>query len=235
LPFACAAHNSCVIIRAHGIDREKEAALKNSCVDFVDATCPKVKNCQLLAEKLSAAAYTIFLAGEKEHDEVLGVESYAKNTIVVSSTEEARRAAETLLQKMPLPEKTALISQTTFSVTEFTNIARVIKEYFPRLELHCTICSATEERQKALESLCPLVDALIIAGSPESANTRRLLQIAEASGKPACLVESADKIPQIFFLFNSIGISAGASTPDHIVDEIQNKLESYSAELTPLS
>jgi 4-hydroxy-3-methylbut-2-enyl diphosphate reductase len=120
--------------------------------------------------------------------------------------------------------KTALIGQTTISEEEYRSIGEAIKKYFPALEIIETICAATRERQDALRELLDKVDAVIIAGGKESANTRRLLAIAEKQGKPCALSESAADIPAGFAAFQTVGLCAGASTPDTVIDEIEDAL-----------
>jgi 4-hydroxy-3-methylbut-2-enyl diphosphate reductase len=123
--------------------------------------------------------------------------------------------------------KTALIGQTTIESEEYGAIGEEIRRFFPDLEIMNTICGATLERQKALRELCPKVDAVIIAGGRDSANTRRLLSIALELGKPAWLVESADDIPPEIKTYKTVGLSAGASTPESLIDEIEETLKAF--------
>jgi len=141
--------------------------------------------------------------------------------VVVSNIDEARKASDNLI-KTNKTARTALLGQTTISQDEFFNIANEIKSFFPNLEVINTICTATSERQQALREILPQVDAIIVAGGKESANTRCLLTIAKENGKHAVLVESAEDIPEEFFKFKTVGLCAGASTPDSVVEEIEN-------------
>jgi len=142
---------------------------------------------------------------------------------VVGSTEEAQSAALALFN-INKNAKTALIGQTTISENEYANIGIAIKKYFPSLTIVNSICAATTERQNALRELLPLVDAVIIAGGNESANTRCLYSIAKESGRPCVLAQSSLDVPLEFHKLNTIGICAGASTPDSVIDEIEKKL-----------
>jgi len=117
--------------------------------------------------------------------------------------------------------KLALIGQTTISEEEYLDIAGAIAGFFPDLEIASTICAATRERQDSLRELLDKVDAVVIVGGRESANTRRLFTIAEAAGKPCVLAETARNIPGEFFRVGTLGITAGASTPDTVIDEIE--------------
>jgi len=145
---------------------------------------------------------------------------------VVSCTEEAETAAKLLSEDPELHNpKTALIAQTTISSEEYHAIGMVISRYFPTLEIIQTICAATKERQDSLRELLGKVDAVAIGGGKDSANTRRLLAIAQASGKPCAIVETAKDIPPDFFKFETVGLAAGASTPDTVIDAIEQTLK----------
>lgn len=227
-----------VIIRAHGISPKTEAELRKRGAVVVDATCPKVKANQLKAASLAKAGYRLFLAGEESHAEIAGIRGYAQDgwiknahykqfLQVVSSAVEAEIAANLLSEDPELhsgPAKTALIAQTTISTEEYNAIGAVISRYFPTLEIIPTICAATRERQDSLRELLGKVDAVVIAGGKDSANTRRLLSIAQASGKPCAIVETAKDIPPDFFKFETVGLAAGASTPDTVIDSIEKGL-----------
>ncbi|MDR3337561.1 MAG: 4-hydroxy-3-methylbut-2-enyl diphosphate reductase [Treponema sp.] len=226
-----------VIIRAHGITPRLETELSSRAAVIVDATCPKVKASQTKARDLSEAGYRIFLAGEKLHGEVIGIQGYAPDCIIVANPEEAQEAGRMVASggnKDPdkAPLKTALMGQTTISPEEYRAIAQAITAYLPRTEIINTLCPATKERQDALRALSREADALIIAGGRESANTRRLLAIAQAEGrscdKPAWLVESPEELPPGLAAYGAIGLSAGASTPDEVIDAIERAINSNS-------
>jgi len=222
--------NSGVIIRAHGISPQTEEKLRGMECKITDATCPNVKKNQLKTQELSRAGYSLFLAGESSHAEIEGITGYANSAPfckAVMNTEQAREAAAALL-KANKDAKTALIGQTTISQDEYNAIGNEIKKYFPNLEIVNTICAATAERQQALRELLNDVEAVIIAGGKESANTRRLLVIAQESGKPCALAEKVDEIPREFFGYKTVGISAGASTPDTLIDDIEKTLKTPS-------
>jgi 4-hydroxy-3-methylbut-2-enyl diphosphate reductase len=222
-----------LIIRAHGIDPRFEEDLRNrvgrnsqrSFPRIVDATCPKVKASQLKAKELAEKGCMLFLAGEAKHAEVAGILGYAAlhgKTVctVVSNSAEAQAAAKKLYETGE-DAKTALLAQTTFSEEEYKTIGNAIKKYFPDLEIVDTICAATHDRQEALRELLEQVDAVIIAGGKDSANTRRLFAIAQGSGKPCALVETAAEVPPSFRDFEIVGLCAGASTPDSVIEEIE--------------
>jgi len=220
-----------IIIRAHGISPSTEKDLQQNGWRIVDATCPKVKSNQIKVRELSCAGFHLFLAGEAGkqgfiHAEIAGLLGYGESAsfcTVVCNAKEGKEAAANL-KKNKKDAKTALLGQTTISEEEYTCIALEIKKYFPDLKIEKTICNAAAERRKALRELLPSVDALVIAGSSESANTRRLFEIAKESGKPCILAEDASEIPPDFYKYKTVGLCAGASAPDSVINEIEQKL-----------
>jgi 4-hydroxy-3-methylbut-2-enyl diphosphate reductase len=234
--LAAAVGGATVIIRAHGISPRLEEMLANSGAAIVDATCPKVKASQLKAQELCGAGYRVFLAGERRHAEIIGIQAYAPGCVVVENAAEARAAAEKLFAEEPAA-RIALIGQTTGDAAEYKSIAEAIRAFFPELTALNTICGATEARQDSLRELCAQVDAVIVAGGRESANTRRLLDIARSFGQgtrsepgvPAWLVESPDELPAEIAAYHTVGLCAGASTPDALIDGIERALGAVDA------
>jgi len=219
---------SAVIIRAHGVAPNLERAICERGGRIVDATCPRVKKSQLIAQDFENNGFQLFIAGESGHAEIAGLAGYAPSCIIIGNTAEAEIAAKNLYESNSSANpqvKTALIAQTTIDEHEYREIGQVILKYFPTLEIIQTICPATTERQNSLRELLKKVDAVIIAGGKESANTRRLSLIAAESEKPYVLAESVSDIPKEFTAYNTIGLCAGASTPDSLIDEIEEKLK----------
>lgn len=219
-----------VVIRAHGISPDLEAELVSLGGCIVDATCPKVKASQLKARALAGAGYRVFLAGEARHGEIAGIRGYAPDCTIVADGDAAALAAERLFREEPGAEA-ALIGQTTISSDEYAAIGEAVRSFFPSLKIIDTICGATRDRQNALRELCGRVDAVIVAGGRESANTRRLLAIAEASGKPAWLVENAGGIPAELASYAAVGLSAGASTPDEVIRAIETQIQQFAVNI----
>jgi 4-hydroxy-3-methylbut-2-enyl diphosphate reductase len=221
----------CVIICAHGISPLLEKELREKGAQIVDATCPIVKANQLQAEELSRQKYCLFIAGEANHPEIDGILGYVQSydspfCAAVGNANEAGKAAKKLYS-INHDSKTALLGQTTISEKEYHIMGEAIKIFFPNLEIIPTICSAALERRQALMEIMDQVDAIIIAGGKKSSNTCRLFKIAEKSGKPCALAEGANDIPESFFYCEKVGLSAGASTPDSVIDEIEQKLMCY--------
>ena len=226
IPAMC--EDCSVIIRAHGISPAVEKELREKNCHIVDATCPNVKVSQLKAEEFVRAGYGLFIAGDASHAEIIGIAGYAKTAgasfcEVAGNVKEAGKAAKKLYG-INNNAKTALLGQTTISEEEYNAIGEAIRLFFPNLEIIQTICYATKERQNALRELLDKTDAVIIAGGKESANTQHLFDIAKESGKPSALAENASQIPEDFFKYETIGLCAGASTPDSVIDEIELKL-----------
>jgi 4-hydroxy-3-methylbut-2-enyl diphosphate reductase len=217
--------DSVLIIRAHGISPRLEETLSRRGARLADATCPKVKASQLKARSLSEEGWRIFLAGERRHGEIIGILGYAPDCMVAADREEAEEAAAALFREDPRA-KTALMGQTTISPELYRAIGEGIRKFFPGLHTIDTICGAAP--QNALKELCARVDAVIVAGGRASANTRRLLAIAQARGKPAWLVETAAELPREIASYPVVGLSAGASTPDEIIDDIERALMACS-------
>jgi 4-hydroxy-3-methylbut-2-enyl diphosphate reductase len=227
---------STVIIRAHGVAPQVESELRRRNLRVLDATCPHVKESQIKAKYNAEKGFFIFLAGEKDHGEIKGLWNYASlygkaadndsgaaHCFVVSDPLEAETAAKRLLESNS-NAKTVLIGQTTINADEYTAIGTRIRRYFPNLEVIDTICVSSGNRQEALRELCGQVEAIIIAGSRESANTRRLLSLAKELGKPSWLVETLEDIPPEIGAYETIGLSAGASAPDDLVAEIEEAI-----------
>ena len=217
--------NSTVIIRAHGIPPYAEAALRGRNLQVLDATCPRVKKNQKTARDFAEKGYWIFLAGEKNHGEIIGIRAYIESSrcSVVADPAEAEAAAAAL-SKAGGVDRAVLMAQTTISPEEYRAVGESIMRFFPALEILDTICGATEERQRSLRDLCGRVDAVITIGGRDSANTRRLYSVAAEMGKPAWIAESPEEIPAEIENYRTVGLCAGASTPESLIDEIEKAL-----------
>ena len=220
-----APQGSTVIIRAHGISPLVERSLKEQGLNVLDATCPNVKTSQNKVKAFAEKGYPVFLAGEENHAEIAGLRGYVDGMpYFVVGKPAAAEAAATELYRKEASARTALVGQTTISPEEYKAISQAILKIFPGTEIVNSICYATSERQEAMLELCAQVEALIIAGDRESANTRRLLALALDLGKPAWLVESPADLPCEIWNYKTVGLSAGASTPDSLIDEIEEVL-----------
>ena len=212
---------SVVIIRAHGVAPDLIETLKNKKCTVIDATCPRVKANQKMVSRYTSAEDYIILTGDKNHGEVIGLAGYAKsNFIQIQNYDEA--------EKVQLPSslkgQIVLLSQTTYNPLEFSKIESLLKSRYPQIKVQNTICPATEERQNALLDLCSKVDALIVIGGKNSANTKRLYQTAKENCKFALHIQDESEIPDEIRKYEKIGITAGASTPDKIISLVETAL-----------
>lgn len=212
---------SVVIIRAHGVAPTVTGALeKRGCI-IIDATCPRVKASQKMVERYSSENDYVVLTGDRNHGEVIGIAGYAgENFSQIQNFEEAEKFTIDGGEE----KNVILLSQTTYSPKEFEKIENLFKSKFRNLAVMNTICPATNERQQALLELCSKVDGVLVVGGKNSANTKRLYQTAAANCKLAAHIQSAADIPPEFFNLNAIGITAGASTPDEIIADVENGL-----------
>ncbi len=207
-----------VVIRAHGAPKGTIEAFEERGIRVVDATCPKVTRSHSIIERYTARGYHVIVAGERDHSETRGLVSRTRSVDVVETAEEARK----LVCVCPA----IVIAQTTFNPFEYEKICRVLEERFDSIEIFETVCPAMETRREALSRLVGKVDALIVIGGKHSANTKRLFEQAKETGLPAWHVEGADDLPDGVFDYERIGITAGASTPDLVIDEVEERLES---------
>jgi len=213
------ANNSIVVIRAHGAPPEALERLGSLDVEIVDATCPRVLKSQKKAASLIEKGYSLAIAGDRSHGEVTGILGYAPGAKVVQNAEEAA-----VLAKEWERRAVALIAQTTIKKSEYDAIAAQFKAHCPSFLAFDTLCPATAERQKALKQMAEKVEALLVVGGKNSANTQRLFMAAKETGKPAWHIETAAELPKEIFQYTSVGLTAGASTPDSMVDDVESTL-----------
>ncbi|WP_294428168.1 4-hydroxy-3-methylbut-2-enyl diphosphate reductase [uncultured Treponema sp.] len=228
--------NDIVLIRAHGVPPEIEEKLSERGAKVLNATCPLVTKSQKTAAEYAHNGYVIFFAGDKNHGEVVGIEGYARkaaknagldlNFLLVKNENELEETIKNLSHKNILntDSKVALLSQTTFSIKTFDEMQSALEKHFPEAKIINSICPATHERQDSLVNLCSKVDGVIVIGGKNSANTNRLYKTAADLCKKAVLIETPDEIPEDFLNLDTIGITAGASTPDDTIDAVEEKL-----------
>lgn len=216
-------HNALLIIRAHGIAPGQRRKIKESGVKIIDATCPKVGYVQAIIKKHTALDYTVIIAGDREHPEVDGLWGYTEGRgIIVSTLEDA--------EKIPSLEKVCIVAQTTQDSDHYREIVRKIQQKNPQAVVFNTICSSTEKRQEEIISLAAEMDALFVVGGKNSANTCRLADLARKQNTPTFHIETVKELKNIDLgPYKSIGVSAGASTPNWIIDQITDHLAEISS------
>jgi len=207
-----------VVIRAHGISPLLEEKIQSFGGVVIDGTCAIVKTSQKKIKEYVRLGYFIVVTGDKGHPEVVGLVGQAPEKIlVITKTDD--------IDGFNFPEKTLLISQTTFSKKEFYKIEEKLKEKCPTLTSICSICGATNRRQTAVTKLVSQIDALVVVGGLTSSNTLRLKKAGEEH-VPTYLVESYMDIPEEIRKYKIVGVAAGASTPSNLIKEVVNYLES---------
>lgn len=207
-----------VIIRSHGASPELFASLAARGLAIVDATCPRVRLAQQAAQALAAQGYQVVIVGDKEHPEVLAMAGWAgPGTLVVADAAEASR--------LPAMEKVGVVAQTTQPVENLRQVAEVLRKKAKELRVEDTICQTTRRRQEAAHNLAREVDVMVVVGGAASANTARLVDICRATGTPTYRIEEAQELcPQWLAKASRVGVTAGASTPDWIIEEVVRKM-----------
>ena len=212
---------SVVIIRAHGVAPSVTDVLESKNCKIIDATCPRVKASQKMVERYSSQNDYVILTGDRNHGEVIGIAGYAGENF--SQIQDYNEAEKLSVQDSD-SKNIILLSQTTYSPVEFSKIENLFRNRFKNIAVMNTICPATNERQQALLELCQKVEGVLVIGGKTSANTKRLYQTAAANCKFAAHIQTASDIPEDFYKLNCIGITAGASTPDEIIQEVEKAL-----------
>ena len=208
------ANGDTVIFRSHGVGPEIYEKAEAKGLKICDATCPHVRAAQLKAKKLADEGYFVIIIGEKNHPEVKSISAWAgKHAIIVEYNKD--------IAGIPVADKYGVTIQTTFELARFEELLAAIKEARPgEYKVEKTICNATSERQNAAAELAAKVDAFIVIGGKNSANTRHLYDIVARCCKIAYHIETAAELkPEMFVGCTKIGITAGASTPDRLIKE----------------
>ncbi len=208
-----------IIIRSHGVASGEISEAVQKKLEIVDATCPFVKKAQEHVKSLSEAGYGVVVVGDADHPEVQGIVSYGGDKVfVVGSGDEVR--------KLPKMNKIGIVAQTTQS---FENLKNVVSECLLRggeIRVFNTICDATAVRQEEANELAGQVDCMLVVGGFNSANTRRLAEVCAELQPRTHHIETASEIDVTWFDgVERVGVTAGASTPKWIIDEVMNKIE----------
>ncbi|HXV20435.1 MAG TPA: 4-hydroxy-3-methylbut-2-enyl diphosphate reductase [Desulfuromonadales bacterium] len=208
-----------VIIRSHGVTSAELDDILARELNIVDATCPFVKKAQDHAALLSREGYVVILVGEAEHPEVQGIVSYARDgeVFVVADRHQA--------EELPRKSRIGVVAQTTQSFENLRQVVEVCLEKSKELRVFNTICSATTVRQNEARNIARQVDMMLVIGGFNSANTNRLAQICLEIQPRTHHVETAEQIEPAWFVeVSTVGITAGASTPRWIIDEVMERV-----------
>ena len=210
--------NALVVFSAHGVAPAVRSAAAERRLQTIDATCPLVTKVHAEARRYAAAGYTVVLVGHAGHEEVEGTMGEAPEaTVLVESVADAERL------EGADPSRIAYVTQTTLSVDETLEIIAVLRRRFPRLHgpKKEDICYATTNRQRAVKQLLEHVQLLLVIGSANSSNSQRLVEVAQAAGVPAHLLESERELDERWLAgIETVGITSGASAPEVLVERL---------------
>lgn len=215
------------IFSAHGVSDKVEDDALNRGLDVIDATCPLVSKVHREAKKYEEEDYEIILIGHRGHPEVEGTSGRVKKPVILVTNEDDARNIE-----IQNPQKIAYVSQTTLSVDDTKKIVEILENRFPTLQKGLAtkdICYATQNRQDAVRDLCKIVDILLVIGAQNSSNSNRLRDLGEESGLKSYLINGAQDIEEKWFEnVEKIGLTAGASAPEVLVQEVILKIKEIS-------
>ena len=212
-----------VIIRAHGVPEQVQQALCARGVPVLDATCPFVKKIHTIVKNETQKGRKIIIFGSPAHPEVEAIASFCREPLIVQSPEELENWLREAPERRNLP--ISMVSQTTSSQKMWKSCAEIAKKVCTNCEIFDTICRATEMRQEEAAILSQKCDAMVVVGDARSSNTGRLAMICEQYCKKVSLVDQADDLEMSLFSgANTVGITAGASTPSWIIKEVNNKM-----------
>ncbi len=211
---------SIVVIRSHGMPPASIRRLRKKGVKIVDATCPFVKKAQTNASRLSKQGYFVVVIGDRKHPEVVGIKEQVQNgnIRVISDSKEAKKINQ---------KKVGVIIQTTQTIDKLKDIVSEMLETVKEIKIINTICNTTKQRQKATKNLAAKVDAMLIVGGKNSANTTHLAEISRKMNKNTYHIEGYKEIDRKWIEgARQVGISGGASTPKKDIDNVKEYIES---------
>lgn len=221
------------ILSAHGVAPVVFEQAKARSLRLLDATCPLVTKVHLEVHRFVKQGYRIILIGHKGHDEVIGTLGESpENIVLVENVEQARTV------ELPDDEKPMVLTQTTLSMDDTNDVLQALRERFPKLELPPTddICYATQNRQDAVKEMVERgIDVLLVVGSRNSSNAARLVEVAQSRGRPGHLINGPDDIHEGWLEgAETVGVTAGASTPEEVVQGVLDRLKDLGAESVDL-
>jgi small subunit ribosomal protein S1 len=219
-----------VIIRAHGVTPDIYEDIKRNNIQIVDATCPYVKKIHRLVQKKSSEGCKIVIAGDREHPEVRGVNGWCGNTAFIANTPED-------MESFPRTDETCcLVAQTTITREKFEAIYDKLKEKCKNVIKFDTICNATSNRQEETKRIAAQSDVMLVIGSRNSSNTQKLYEISKKYCKETYLIETYGDLPPINIKkINTLGITAGASTPERTIKEVIEKMDELNKQENEMS
>lgn len=208
-----------LIIRSHGIPLSTYDKAKENNLNVIDCTCPFVRNLQKKARKCHQEGAAVIIVGDANHPEIIGIDGWCDNQAhIVNSSED--------VAMLPHFTRACVVAQTTMIEDKFEKLVEEIRSHADQLDVYNTICRATRERQTSCGELSKGVDAMVVVGGKKSSNTTKLAEISRNNCKNVYHVETAEEIdPEEFKAYEHVGLTAGASTPSWIIDEVYEKLK----------
>ena len=209
-----------VIIRSHGVPKRIYDLLEERKLQYVDATCPFVKKIHNIVKKASEEGSYVIIIGNPEHPEVQGIMGWSLLPVtVIQDVEEAEQLS------LPEEQKICIVSQTTFNYNKFKDLVEIISKKRYDISVLNTICNATKERQTEAKSIAKGVDAMIVIGDKHSSNTQKLFEICKKACNNTYYIQTLDDLDMNQLRsVETVGITAGASTPNKIIEEVQNNV-----------
>jgi len=212
-----------IVIRAHGIPPLQRKMLEQTGLKVIDATCPKVTRVQAIIRHYSNKGHAAIIVGDPNHAEVIGLMGYSRDPAHVIQEEED-------VNRLPALQQPFVVAQTTQNEEKFKRIVDALKNRFRDLQVFDTICDATHERQQEVRTFKGQVDAVVVVGGYHSANTQRLASISQEESLPTFHVETeADLDRSALSRMRIVGVTAGASTPDNVINAVVRRLEDAEA------
>ena len=212
-----------VIFSAHGVSPAVRRHASERRLQVIDATCPLVTKVHLEAVRFARMGYTIVLIGHRDHDEVVGtLGEEPESTVIVETLKDVEKL------EVPGPDKICYLTQTTLSLDETKDIVDRLRERFPAIQgPHANdICYATQNRQEAVKAAAPVCDLLLVIGSKNSSNSKRLVEVCEKAGVPAHLIDDASEVEPAWLRdVSTVAVTAGASAPENLVAELVAALQ----------
>ena len=209
-----------VIIRSHGVEKRIYDKLREKNIRIVDATCPFVKKIHNIVQKESGEGRYVLIIGNPDHPEVIGIRGWAGANAAVIRNEDD-------IQKIDFSKnkKITVVSQTTFNYNKFQDLVEIIKKKSYDISVLNTICNATKERQTEARSIAESVDAMIVIGDKHSSNTQKLYEICRNACNNTYYIQTLGDLDlNQLGSVETVGITAGASTPNNIIEEVQNNV-----------
>lgn len=224
-------------ITAHGAGPHAYAEAQRKGLRLLDTTCPLVTKVQKIAESLHKDGYQVVVYGDPNHQEVRGIVGWTENTALVSTDakELVPRLKALTSSKKRVPKKLAIVSQTTQPAERFKSfiaeLVSLLPDDFNEFHVHNTICQPTLDRQSAVVELANDVDVMVVVGGRDSANTKHLAELASEEGVPTYHIEWPEEIdPNWFKGAKVVGVTAGASTPDAVIEKVVKTIEAIEPE-----